>query len=126
MVYSDERKVAMALSEFTLKLVEKKLGEYCQGRIHEGLCHRIRIGYAVEGDLVTLFEERRGLLDPEKWVRLDMARFRFDPRTKRWSLYYVDADSKWHSYYLKPRADIEIFLREIDEDPVRVFWWGQG
>jgi hypothetical protein len=38
----------------------------------------------------------------------------------------VDADSKWHSYYLKPRADIEILLREIDEDPVRVFWWGQG
>ena len=25
----------MALSEFTLKLVEKKLGDYCQGRVHE-------------------------------------------------------------------------------------------
>jgi len=75
---------------------------------------------------VTLFEERRGLLDPEKWVRLDMARFRFDDRTKRWSLYYVDTDSAWHSYYLKPRADFEILLREIDEDPVRVFWWGEG
>jgi hypothetical protein len=116
----------MALSEFTLKLVEKKLGDYCRGRVHEALCHRVRIGYAIEGDLVTLFEERRGLLDPEKWVRLDMARFRFDDRTKTWSLYYVDTDSGWHSYYLKPRADFESLLREIDEDPVRVFWWGQG
>jgi len=116
----------MALSEFTLKLVEKKLGDYCQGRVHEALCYRIRIGYAVEGDLVTLFEERRGLLDPEKWVRLEMARFRFDPRTKQWSLDYVDAASQSHTYYLKPRADIDIFLREIDEDPIRVFWWGQG
>jgi hypothetical protein len=116
----------MALSEFTLKLVEKKLGDYCQGRVLEALCHSVRIGYAIEGDLVTLFEERRGLLDPEKWVRLDMARFQFDPRTKKWSLYYVDTDSVWHSYYLKPRADIEIFLREIDEDPVSVFGWGQG
>jgi hypothetical protein len=126
MVYSDARKVAMALSEFTLKLVEKKLGDYCRGRVHEALCHRVRIGYAVEGDLVTLFEERRGLLDPEKRVRLETARFRFDGRTKSWSLYYVDTDSAWHSDYLKPRADIEILLREIDEDPVRVFWWGEG
>ena len=116
----------MALSEFTLKLVERKLGNYCQRRVHEALRHRLRIGYVIEGDLVTLFEERPGLLDPGKWVRLDMARFRFDPRSKRWSLYYVDADSKWHSYYLKPRADFEIFLREIDEDPVSVFGWGQG
>ena len=116
----------MALPEFTLKLVKKKLGDYCQGRVHEALCHSVRIGYAIEGDLVTLFEERRGLLDPEKWIRLDMARFRFDPRTNKWSLYYVDTDSVWHSYYLKPRADFEIFLREIDDDPVRVFWWGQG
>ena len=90
----------MALSEFTLRLVEKKLEDYCRGRVHEALCHRVRIGYAIEGDLVTLFEERRGLLNPEKWVRLDMARFRFDDRTKKWSLYYVDTDSAWHSYYL--------------------------
>jgi hypothetical protein len=116
----------MALSEFTLKLVEKKLGEYCLGRVHEALCHRVRVGYAIEGDLVTLFEERASLLDPERWVRLDMARFRFDPRTKRWRLYYADTDSRWHTYYLKPRADFEILLREVDEDPVRVFWWGQG
>jgi hypothetical protein len=72
----------MALSEFTLKLVERKLGEYCQGRFHEALRHRVRIGYAIEDNLVTLFEEHPGLLDPGKWVRLDMARLRFDPRTK--------------------------------------------
>ncbi len=116
----------MALSEFTLKLVEKKLGEYCAGRVHEALCHTVRLGWAIEGDLVTLFEERPGLLDPETWVRLDMARFRFDGRTKKWSLFYVDADSTWRSYYLKPRADFECLLREVDEDPVCVFWWGQG
>jgi hypothetical protein len=112
----------MALSEFTRKLVEKKLGNYCRGRVD----HHVRIGYAIEGELVTLFEERPGLLDPEKWVRLDMARFRFDLRTKKWSLYYADIDSQWHTYYLKPRWDFEILLREVDEDPVRVFRWGQG
>jgi len=116
----------MALSEFTLMLVEKKLGDYCRGRVHEALAHRVRLGVAVEGDCVTLFEERRGLLHPGKWVRLDMARFRFDPGTKKWKLYYSDAGSAWHAYYLKPRADFEGLLREVDEDPVRVFWWGRG
>jgi hypothetical protein len=118
--------MSMALSEFTLKLVEKKLRDYCQGRVHEALRHRVRMGYAIEGDLVTLFEERPGLLDPGKWVRLDMARFRFNQRTKKWNLYYADIDLRWHSYYLNPRSDFEFLLREVDEDPVRVFWWGQG
>ncbi len=116
----------MALSEFTLRLVEKKLREYCAGRIHEALGHRLRLGWAVEGDCVTLFEERRGLLDAGTWVRLDMARFLFDPGTGKWKLYYSDADSGWHAYYLKPRANFEMLLREVDEDPVRVFWWGRG
>lgn len=116
----------MALSEFTLRLVQRKLGEYCAGRVHEALVHRVRLGFAVEGNCVTLFEERRGLLDPDRWVRLDMARFRFDPGTKKWKLYYADSESAWHAYYLKPRADFEFLLREVDEDPVRVFWWGRG
>ena len=116
----------MALPEFTLKLVEKKLGDTCIGRVHEALRHPVRLGYAIEGDCVTLFEERPGLLDPETRVRLDMARFRFDGRTKKWSLYYADAGSRWCRYYLKPRANFEFLLREVDEDPIRVFWWGQG
>lgn len=116
----------MALPEFTLRLIDRKLHEYCAERVHEALGHRVRMGWAVEGDCVTLFEERRSLLDTEKWVRLDMARFLFDPRTGKWKLYYTDTDSAWHAYYLRPRADFETLLREVDEDPVRVFWWGQG
>ena len=116
----------MALSEFTLKLVETRLGEAFAGHAHEAKRHRVRLGYAVEGDCVTLFEERPGLLDPETRVRLDVARFRFDGRTKTWSLYWTDADSAWRAYPLKSKSNFEELLREVDEDPVRVFGWGQG
>ena len=116
----------MALSEFTLKLVEAKLVHHCADRAHEALRQSVRLGYAIEGDCVTLFEERPGLLDPETKVRLDMARFHFDGRTKKWSLYWADADSTWRAYHLRPRANFEELLREVDEDPVRVFGWGQG
>lgn len=75
---------------------------------------------------MTLFEVRPGLLDPETRVRLDVARFRFDGRTKTWSLCWADADSAWRAYPLRPRANFEELLREVDEDPVRVFGWGQG
>jgi hypothetical protein len=93
--------------------------------VREAQRRHVRLGYSIEGDCVTLFEERPGLLDPDRRVRLDMVRIRFDRRTKTWSLDYAGADSKWHSYYLKPRADFERLLREIDEDPVRVFGWGR-
>ena len=116
----------MALSEFTLKLVETKIAHRCSDRACEALRSRVRLGYAIEGDSVTLFEERPGLLDPETRVRLDVARFRFDGRTKTWSLYWADADSAWRAYPLKPRANFEELLKEVDEDPVRVFGWGQG
>ena len=115
----------MALPEFTRKLVERKLGECCAERVCEAQRHHVRLGYAIEGDCVTLFEERPGLLDPDRRVRLDMARFRFDCQTKTWSLYYADVDSKWHGYHMRPRLDFERLLKEIDEDPVRVFGWGR-
>ena len=116
----------MALSEFTLKLVETKLVHHCAGRAQEALRQPVRLGYAIEGDCVTLFEVRPGLLDPETRVRLDVARFRFDGRTKTWSLCWADADSAWRTYPLRPRANFEELLREVNEDPVRVFGWGQG
>jgi len=116
----------MSIPEFTLRLIERKLREHCAGRAHEALPRRVCLGWAIEDDVVTLFEERRGLLDGATRVRLDMARFRFDPGTGKWKLYYTGAGPAWHAYYLKPLADFETLLREVDEDPLRVFWWGRG
>ncbi|MDD2670799.1 MAG: DUF3024 domain-containing protein [Syntrophales bacterium] len=112
----------MALSEFTKKLVETKLEKFCRGKISEMYRDRLILGFRIEGDRVTVFEERRFLFDSARSSILDVAQFRYSDRTNRWTLYYKDADSAWHEYYLSPKLDFELLLREVDEDPLRVFW----
>ncbi len=112
----------MALSEFTRKLVESKLEHFCREKIPEMHRHRAKLGFEIAGDVVTLFEERPMYCDPLTWVKMGVAQFRYDERTHRWTLYFPDRDLQWRLYYLKPKTDFEILLREIDEDPLEIFW----
>jgi hypothetical protein len=112
----------LALTEFTKKLVQTKLEKFCRGKISEMYRDRLSLGFRIAGNRVTLFEERRFLFDPARSASLDIAQFRYDGPTNRWTLYYTDADSSWHEYYLSPKLDFEFLLRELDEDPLRVFW----
>ncbi|MCX5832976.1 MAG: DUF3024 domain-containing protein [Deltaproteobacteria bacterium] len=112
----------MALSEFTRKLVETRLAWFCREKIPLHYRSRIRLGFKIEEDSVTIFEQRATFTDPGQWVGLDVAQFRWNEREKTWSLYYRNRDSKWRAYYLNPKADFEILPREMDEDPVEVFW----
>jgi len=112
----------MALLEFTKKLVEQKLGHFCREKIPEMQRHRVKLGFEIEDDTVTLFEERPLYCDPLSWVRTDVAQFRFDGETRRWTLCFPDRDFRWCPYYLNPKSDFEVLLREVDEDPLRIFW----
>ncbi|MFB3925370.1 MAG: DUF3024 domain-containing protein [Syntrophales bacterium] len=112
----------MALSEFTRKLVETKLRNFCREKISEIFRDRVRLGFRIDDDRVTLFEERLLFFDPSRWLALDVAQFRYHEMTNLWSLYYMDRDVRWHAYYLNPKRDFDILLREVDEDPVGVFW----
>jgi hypothetical protein len=112
----------MALSEFTRRLVETKLSWFCREKVPLYYRSRIRLGYRIEDDAVTIFEQRATFADPERWVDLDVAQFRWDEGSKTWSLFYRDREADWRAYYLKPRTDFEALLREVDDDPVEVFW----
>ncbi len=112
----------MALSEFTTKLVQTKLSWFCREKVPLHYRSRIRLGYRIEGDTVTIFEQRATFSDPDRWVDLDVAQFRWDDRRKTWSLFYRDREAAWRHYYLEPRSDFEALLREVDDDPVEVFW----
>lgn len=112
----------MVLSEFTRRLVKKKLGHFCREKIPEMHRHRVKLGFEIEGASVTLFEERPMYCDPLSWVRMDVAQFRFDGQTLEWTLYFPDSDFRWRLYYLNPKSDFEALLREVDEDPLHLFW----
>ena len=112
----------MALSQFTQKFVEKKLKWFCREKIPEMHRHRVKLGFRIEGDIVTLFEERPMYCDPLSWIKMDVAQFRYSDEENRWALYFTDRDCRWREYYLKPKMDFEILLREVDEDPLHMFW----
>jgi hypothetical protein len=113
----------MPLSEFTQRLVEKKLAKYCSGRIPEHSRHQVKLTYKIRGNSVTLIEERPYFRDPSTWTQSPVAQFRFDGQTKKWSLYCSDRNGKWHLYgRMKPSSDFDDLLREVDRDTTGIFW----
>ena len=87
------------------------------------LRHKLRIGFSVRGNRVTLFEERPAVMSLEDWVKIVVAQFRFDPHEGVWSLYCADRNSRWREYYeAEATPDLEELLAEVDRDPTGIFW----
>jgi len=113
----------MPLPEFTRRLVETTLTKYCVRKVPPHVRDKIRFGYRIRGNHVTLFTERPRFDQPSEWVDCVVAQFRFNPRDKKWSLYCADRNSRWHLYTLvTPRADFEALLQEVDRDPTGIFF----
>lgn len=113
----------MSLPELIRKLVEKKIGSYCEQKIPEGVRDKVRAAYRVRGNAVTIFEQRPTFGKPEKWVDIPVAQLRYDEATKKWELYCADRNGRWHDYlYVEATPDVDKLLQEIDEDPTGIFW----
>lgn len=113
----------MALSPLTRKLVEKKLGAYCEGKIPLHLRHKIKIGFKVRGNSVTLIEERPYFHDPSQWSKSVVAQFRLNPDDQLWTLYCADRNSRWHLYSRSvPTKNINTLLHWVEADPTGIFW----
>ncbi len=113
----------MPLPEFTRKLAETKLSEYCDRKIAEDARDKVRLIHKIKGNKVTLLETRPFYCDPFTWTETPVAQFRFDLKTRKWLLYSIDRNSRWHLYDLvNPSADFQEMLRELDRDPTGIFW----
>jgi hypothetical protein len=113
----------MALSEFTRKLVETKLGKYCRDKAPDEFANEVRVGFKIRGNTVTLFEERPAYFDPDEWVMISVAQFRYDDQRNTWSLYCADRHSRWHRFEdIEPVSDFDVLLDVIEEDATGIFW----
>ncbi|MDO8686000.1 MAG: DUF3024 domain-containing protein [Clostridiales bacterium] len=113
----------MLLSEFTKKLVETKLKEYCERRIPIDIRDQVKLIFKVMRDKVTLIETRPYFRDPSIWTETPIAQFRFDNKTDKWKLYCMDGNSRWHLYDLiKPSVDFDDMLKALDNDRTGIFW----
>ena len=113
----------MPLPIFTRKLVEARLEEYCEHKVPSHVRDKVRLSFKFRGNTVTLIEKRPAFMNPSEWVDIVVAQFRFDPKSKKWTLYCADRNSRWHEYWDQdPSRDFERLLREVDEDPTGIFW----
>ena len=113
----------MPLPTLTRQLVEKRLGAFCARKIPPYGRDQVRLGYKVRGNNVTLFEERPIFPKPGEWMDIPIAQFRFSAESGKWTLYCADRNSRWHEYCdLKSNADLDILLKEVDDDPTCIFW----
>ena len=113
----------MPFSEFTIKLIETKLTEYCDRRIPKYMRDQVNLIFKIARDKVTLIETRPYFKDPSIWTENPVAQFRFDDKTKQWMLYCADRNSRWHLYDLiEPSADFDDMLKALDADRTGIFW----
>ena len=113
----------MPLSEFTKKLIETKLTEYCDRKIPIDVRHQVKLIYKIVGYKVNLVETRPYYRNPSIWTETPIAQFRLDRNTSKWSLYWMDRNSRWHLYDLiKPSADLDDMLKALDDDKTGIFW----
>ncbi|MFH1079237.1 MAG: DUF3024 domain-containing protein [Pseudomonadota bacterium] len=113
----------MPLTEFTKKLIETRLFEYCERRIPIHARDQVKLIYKITGNNVTLIETRPYYMNPSVWTETPIAQFRFNHETKKWTLYWMDRNSRWHlDELVKPSIHFEDILKELDRDATGIFW----
>lgn len=113
----------MPLSEFTKKLIETKLTEYCQRRIPIDIRDQVNLIFKIIRDKVTLIETRPYFKDPSIWTENPVAQFRFDDKANKWTLYCTGRSAQWQLYDLIiPSTDFDDMLKALDNDKTGIFW----
>ena len=113
----------MPLSELEIRRIEKIFNEYCHKKIPSHLHSQIRIEYRVRGYEVTLFESRPVWDDRTRWISGKVARFKKNPESETWSLYWADRNGRWcHYQKLAFHRDLEKLLGEVEKNENGAFW----
>ena len=56
-------------------------------------------------------------------MHMNIAQLRYEPTSTRWTLYWVDRNSRRHRYDdLEPTSNLCALINEIDRDPTCIFF----
>ena len=114
----------MALPEFMKRLVKKEIQRLVD-RVPGNVRDQVRNEYEFIGKKVTLFECRANWeypKDPNKWSKLPVAQFRYDPDEK-WNLYWRRSNGRWKSCeWIKPQESLAKLVDEVEKDTFGTFW----
>jgi hypothetical protein len=105
-------------------LAVAKVRRFCDQRIPAKARNEVCLEVTTRAASITIVE-RRPLWQggPGAWTRMLIAQLRYDTATGTWTMYWADRNRRWHRYnHLDPTPQLDDLLREIDEDPLSMFW----
>lgn len=107
------------MDDFTKRRIEKVMQHYMESTAEEQLRNRRSIGYALEGDELTLVEQRPSK-DGTRWVELPVAQFRLD--AGGWRVYGLDSGGRWHLVpEIAASEHFETQLARVKENGLGIF-----
>ena len=102
---------------------ETALEEFCAQHSSAPGADRLRYKCQFETSAALLLEQRPGFMNPDDWVSVPRAKFRYSQARNEWSLYWADTSSRWHRVSnVKAAKDIRVLLESVVADPLGVFW----
>ena len=102
---------------------ETALSEFCREHSSAPGADPLRYIYQFESSAALLVEQRPGFMNPQDWTSVARAKFRYSEARNEWSLYWADANRRWHRVTnVKADKDIRVLLQVVVSDPLGVFW----
>lgn len=103
-----------------------KVQRFCDRSIPSHVRDQLVWEVATRGRSITIYERRPpwpGAPDPDgPWTKREIAQFRYDEASRRWTLYWADRNSRWHRVPDVPAAvDIDNLIRVVDENRSGIF-----
>jgi hypothetical protein len=101
-----------------------KVRRFCDQRVPSEARSQVCLEVMTRAATITIVE-RRPLWEggPGTWTRLPIAQLRYGTAAGTWTLFWADRNRRWHRYdRLDPTPQLDDLLREIDQDPLSMFW----
>ena len=102
---------------------EEALTAFCRLHSSAVVSDQLRYTFEFEANAVLLQAQRPGFMNPDEWTTVPVAKLRYSEARRTWSLYWSDANGRWHRLSSVPMANnIRILLQAIEADVSGVFW----
>ncbi|MEO6733237.1 MAG: DUF3024 domain-containing protein [Ferruginibacter sp.] len=107
----------------TVEIIEALENFVYRKRPPENIRHEVDISYKIDNQSVIIYELRPAMLSPNEMREYNIAKATFLKNKNCWKVFWLRADSKWHSYKPNPTVkDLIEFIQLVEEDKHYCFW----
>jgi len=114
---------AMAFSQLELKRCEHDLAHFMELRRPPAhIRPELDLGYRIKGQSIEIFEVRPHWPDKTTKIETPVAKRIFVRTQKRWRIYWMRGDLKWHAYEPNEARSFAEFLAIVHRDEYCCFF----